>query len=182
MADKTSSSPLLKERYVLAKCCSPSETDQITGYFSYDNLIKVHRHDCANLIKAEPDRLVQLVWKEILATHKFRPGTDYTDLDATDFAILKHHRDYDIDYSLKVAQVLGLEKQETFDRHRKLRELGLLERVETLIVQYRKKIAKNKWIKHRNHTYYKLTERGIAYLNFYLAENIPNIESDTNRE
>jgi len=178
MADKTSSSPPLKERYVLAKCCSPSETDQITGYFSYDNLIKVHRHDCANLAKAEPDRLVQLKWEEIVAAQEFRPGVDYDDLDATDFDILKHHRDYDIDYSLKVAQVLGLDKQETFDRHRKLRELGLLERVEALIVQYRKKIAKNKWIKHRNHTYYKLTERGAVYLDFHLAGKNPNIKGE----
>ena len=175
MADKTTP-PSLKDRYVLARCCTPSETDQITGYFSYDNIIKVHRSDCANLAKAEPDRLVQLEWKEILAGDEFRPGADYDDLDATDFAILEHHRDYDIDYSLEVARVLGLEKQNTFDRHRKLRELGLLERVEALIVQYRKKIAKNRWIKHRNHTYYELTERGAAYLDFYLAGNGPKLE------
>jgi hypothetical protein len=175
MADRTSSSPPLREPYVLAGCCSPSETDQITGYFSYDNLIKVHRHDCANLVKAEPERLVQLKWEEILAGNEFRPGADYDGLDATDFAVLRHHRDFDIDYSLKVARMLGLEKQEAFDRHHKLRELGLLERVEALIVQYRKKIAKNKWIKHRNHTYYKLTERGAAYLDFHLTENDPDM-------
>ncbi len=161
--------PPLKERYTLAKCCTPTEAHQITGYFSYDNFIKVHQHDCANLAKAEPDRLVQLVWEEILAAEEFRPGDDYVDLDEIDFAVLKHHRDFDIDYSLKVARMLGIDKQEAFDRHKKLRELGLLERVEALIVQYRKRIAKNRWIKHRNHTYYELTERGTAYLNLYEA-------------
>lgn len=167
------SAPSLKERYTLANCCSPTESDQITGYFSYNNLIKVHRHDCTNLDKAEPDRLVQLAWAEIVADSPFQPGDDYAELDATDFAILKHHRDYDIDYSLKVARVLGLDKQEAFDRHRKLRDLGLIERVEALIVQYRKKIAKNRWIKHRNHTYYELTARGAAYLELNLSGNEP---------
>jgi hypothetical protein len=167
--------PELKEPYLIAGCCTPSETDQITGYFSYDNLIKVHRHDCSNLAKAEPGRLVQLVWSEIIADAPFRPGADYDDLDASDFAILKHHRDYDIDYSLKVARMLGLDKQDVFDRHKKLRELGLLQRVDALIVRYRKKIAPNRWIKHRNHTYYELTERGTAYLDFHLAETDPSL-------
>ena len=167
-------SPPLKERYTLAKCCSPSETNQITGYFSYDNLIKVHRHDCANLAKAEPERLVQLEWVDIIADDEFQPGADFDDLEPTDFAILKYHRKYDIDYSLKVARMLALDKQEVFDRHHKLRELGLLARVEALIVQYRKKIAKNRWIKHRNHTYYELTERGKAYLDLYLDQKGPH--------
>lgn len=159
----------LRERYTLARCCSPQQPDEITGYFSYDNLIKVHRSDCANLDKAESERLVALTWSEILQDDEpFQPGPDYRDLEAEDFAILKHHRDYDIDYSLKVARMLGMDKQEAFDRHRKLRDLGLLDRVEALIVQYRKKIAKNRWIKHRNHTYYELTSRGAAYLKFHL--------------
>jgi len=171
--------PPLKERYTLAKCCTPTATDQITGYFSYNNLIKVHRHNCPNLAKAESERLVQLEWEDILADDEFQPGADFNELDATDFAILKHHREYDIDYSLKVARMLALDKQETFDRHHKLRELGLLERVEALIVQYRRKIAKNRWIKHRNHTYYELTERGIAYLNLHLAMKDTNSKDQT---
>ena len=62
-----------------------------------------------------------------------------------------------------------LDKQTVFDRHRKLREMGLLERVTATMVRYRKGIVDNKWIKHRNHTYFDLTDRGRKYLHHYLA-------------
>jgi hypothetical protein len=157
----------LKQKYRLSGCCSPAVRDEIVGYFSYDDHIKVHRSDCGNLAKTDPERLVSLTWPEILEGEAFEPDTDYRSLEGEDFAILRHHREFDIDYSLKVARLLGLEKQEVFDRHQKLRNLGLLERVEALLVQYRKKVVRNKWIKHRNHTYYRLTEKGARYLNFY---------------
>ena len=113
---------------------------------------------------------MRLQWSDILAEPPFTPDTDYADLDRIDFAVLKHHRDFDIDYSLKVAQMLGIEKQDAFDHHQKLRNMGLLERVDALMVQYRKKIAKDKWIKHRNHTYYRLTDKGGAYLACFLSK------------
>jgi len=34
-------------------------------------------------------------------------------------------------------------------------------------MQYRKGIVDNKWVKHRNHTYYKLTEKGTKYLDYF---------------
>ena len=159
----------LKEKYSLAKCCSPADSDDITGYFSFDDHIKVHRTDCANLQKAEPSRLVSLTWSDILAASSAEPDPAWDLLDETDLAILRHHRDYDIDYSLKVARMLNLDKELVFERHRALREQGLLERVEALIVQYRKGIVDNKWIKHRNHTYYRLTPEGQACLNHRLG-------------
>jgi hypothetical protein len=163
-------SPRLKEKYTAARCCKPTPDDPIVGYYSHSDVIKVHREDCANLAKAEPDRLVTLRWADIIAEPDFEPGADFDTLDATDFAILKHHRDLDIDYSLKVARVLNIEKQVAFDRHRRLREMGLLERVQPTIVQYRKGVVKNTWIKHRNHTYYRLTGRGGAYLTRWLEK------------
>ncbi|MBU0984444.1 MAG: DUF2250 domain-containing protein [candidate division Zixibacteria bacterium] len=158
----------LKEPYLLARCCTPGTDQPITGYYSYDNTIKVHRTGCPNLNTTDQERLIALVWEDILAGEVFSPGDDYATLDDTDFAILKLHRDYGIDYSLKVARMLNLDKEDTFARHRKLRDLGLLERVEPLIVRYRKGIVDNKWIKHRNHTYYDLTDRGSAYLDHFL--------------
>lgn len=171
--------PLLNNKYTLARCCAPTKAnkaekaDKIVGYFSFDDLIKVHRADCANLKKAEPSRLVQLQWNDILQAEPERPAADYNELDATDFAILKHHQLHDIDYSLMVAKVVQIEKQDAFDRHQKLRNLGLVERVDALMVRYRKKTAKNKWIKHRNHTYYTLTDKGIAYLQFHTSQAKP---------
>jgi len=157
----------LKEDYTLARCCSPSSKDKIIGYYSHNNIIKVHKENCPNLKKAEPERLVSLKWSDILAPTEFQPGSDYHDLDKTDFSILQHHLDYGIDYSLLVAKALSLPKQDVFERHKKLKDFGLIERVEPRMVQYRKGIVANKWIKHRNHTYYQLTDTGKKYLSFH---------------
>lgn len=161
----------LKDQYTRAKCCNPSPPDSIIGYFSFDRVnIKVHVEDCPNLNKAEQDRLVLLEWDEIIAAPEFQPDADYDDLTGLDWQIMQHHREYGVDYSLKVARILHADKQAVFDSHAKLRELELLERVKPLIIQYRKGIVDNKWIKHRNHTYYDLTDRGNQYLDYYLEQ------------
>jgi len=156
----------LKEDYILAKCCRPQKGDAITGYYSHNNIIKVHKSDCAGLDKTDTERLLTLEWSDIIAEPEFTPDDDYGVLDDFDFEILKHHKAYGVDYSLKVAAVLHAEKQKVFDSHRKLRKMKLLERVKPLIIQYRKNIVDNKWIKHRNHTYYQLTEKGKKYLEY----------------
>ena len=160
----------LLEKYILAKCCRPNLKDNIVGYFSYDDFIKVHRRDCANLRKAEPERLVELEWGKILKRDEFTPDADYEQLDQADFVILQHHLEYGVDYSLKVAQITRLSKQTVFERHKKLRDLKLLKRVEPVMIRYRKGVVDNKWIKHRNHTYYELTKKGRNYLDYYLGK------------
>jgi hypothetical protein len=157
----------LKESYILANCCSPQEGDTLTGYYSHDNFIKVHRSDCPNLSKADADRLINLIWREIIQDDDFIPDPDYSQLDEIDFRILEHHRNMGIDYSLAVAAILNLDDKAVFERHRRLREMALLVRVKPVMVQYRKNIVKNKWIKHRNHTYYDLTDKGRAYLGYH---------------
>lgn len=163
--------PRLKDKYTPAKCCRPSPSDIIVGYFSHDDIIKVHRHNCPNLNKTDPERLIDLDWKDITEAPPIPPDDDYRQLDTVDFAVLKHHRDYDIDYSLMVAKVLLIPRQEAFERHDKLRNLGLLERVDAVMVRYRKNIAPGKWVKHRNHTYYRLTEKGAGYLAYHLTHS-----------
>jgi len=161
--------PRLKENYTLAKCCSPAPGCEIVGYYSHDGvMLKVHRSDCGNLAKAERARLVSLAWDDIQAEQDFTPGDDYAELEALDFRVLKHHRDLGVDYSHKVARVLHAGKQAVFDSHRKLRAMGLLKRVDPVMIRYRKGIVDNKWIKHRNHTYYQLTDKGNDYFEFYL--------------
>jgi len=160
----------LKEDYVLAACCSPSLQDSIIGYYSHNNILKVHCDNCPNLKKADPARLLSLDWKSILAREEFQPGDDYELLDDIDFRILRHHREYGIDYSLVVARIVQIEKKTAFDRHRKLRDMGLIERVEAVIVRYRKGIVDSKWIKHRNHTYFDLTDKGRDYLDHFLSK------------
>jgi len=93
----------LKEKYILAKCCSPeSDSDKnIIGYFSHDDFIKVHLLGCENLAKADKERLIPLQWDAIIANDSFEPDSDYQLLDATDFAILSHHKRFGIDYSLR---------------------------------------------------------------------------------
>jgi hypothetical protein len=158
----------LKDKYILARCCNPTTADKIRGYYSHDNIIKVHQDGCHNLMKAEAQRLVRLSWKDILDEKPFHPGKDYKNLDNIDFKILNHHRHLGLDYSLKVARVCLIDKETVFERHNKLRDLGLLERVEPRMIRYRKNIVKGKWIKHRNHTYYDLTVKGNQYLDYYL--------------
>ncbi len=155
----------IRDAYTLARCCTPTPPDEIIGYYSHDNVLKVHRRTCPNLGKAEPERLVALSWADVLDERgAFEPDDDYAALEPVDFAVLAHHDRYGVDYAQVVARKLGISKQEAFDRHRKLRDLGLLARVEPLMIQYRKGVVDNKWIKHRNHTYYDLTARGRAYL------------------
>ena len=154
----------IKEDYVLANCCRPEPNTPIIGYHSHTTIIKVHAAGCPNLDKAEPERLISLVWEDIIAKADFTPDADYERLDYLDFKILAHHDTYGFDYSNKVAAILGADRKSIHDAHAKLRDLKLLERVDPKMIQYRKNIVPGKWIKHRNHTYYSLTDKGRAYL------------------
>ena len=75
-----------------------------------------------------------------------------------------------MDYSIVVAETLRIPLEEMHQRHRKLRELGGLKRVEGRIIHYRKNIVKGKWIKHRNHTYYELTPEGEMWVEAFENE------------
>ena len=174
-----SESPRLREPYVSAGCCAPHPGDPIVGYHSHDTGIKVHRSDCANLARAESERLVPLRWSDILAAEPLVPAADYAALDEVDFRILQHHAQYGLDYSLVVARAVQVDKTEAFARHAKLRELGLIERVDKVMIQYRKGIADNKWIKHRNHTYFDLTAKGRLYLDYFNSHG-PTQDRDNN--
>jgi len=157
----------LKDDYILANCCKPQKGDALTGYFSHNGVIKVHKSECSNLNKSDTARLVTLEWDNIIGEEDYKPDPDYNELDKIDFQVLNHHKVYGVDYSLKMARMLNLDKQAVFDSHKKLRDMKLLERVKELMMQYRKGIVDNKWVKHRNHTYYKLTEKGTKYLDYF---------------
>jgi hypothetical protein len=166
----------LKEGYTKAKCCSPEPDDSIIGYTSYDNVIVVHKTSCENLKKVEPKRLFSLSWEEISETEESKPDPDYSKLDGIDFRILEHHQVMGVDYAWAVAEKLSLEPQLVFERHKKLRDLKLLERVQKVMIQYRKNIVDHKWTKHRNHTYYRITPKGEKYLNFFIGDKNRNSE------
>ncbi|MEE9443616.1 MAG: DUF2250 domain-containing protein [candidate division Zixibacteria bacterium] len=161
----------LKDKYIAANCCCPQIGESITGYFSHDDIIKVHRSDCANLNKADLSRLVELNWDDIIEEEDFTPDDDFETLNEIDFLILKHHKDYGFDYSRKIASMYKLDKQAVFESHAKLREMKLLKRVEPRMIQYRKNIVKGKWIKHRNHTYYDVTDKGKKYLDYFTEQS-----------
>jgi hypothetical protein len=159
----------LKEGYKVAGCCSPKPNDPIIGYFSHNNIIVVHRTSCNNLKKIETKRLFSLSWEEILEKKEEKLENDYYQLDELDFRILQHHQMMGVDYSLMVAKILKIEPKQTFERHRKLKSLKLLKRVEKVMIQYRKNVVDNKWIKHRNHTYYQITPKGERYLDYFIS-------------
>jgi hypothetical protein len=157
----------LKEGYSRAKCCRPDHGDQIKGYYSHNMIMIVHKVSCTNLCKVDSERLVDLIWEDIAAAPEFEPAADYDKLDALDWRIMRHHRKMGVDYSHVVARILHVKRDDVFQRHDKLRSLKLLERVKPVMMQYRKGIVDNKWIKHRNHTYYDLTEKGRKYLEYH---------------
>jgi hypothetical protein len=161
----------IRSEYVVANCCGPQLGDPITGYHSHDDCIKIHRASCANLASVEQDRLVHLEWRDVILRDEFIPDDLYTSLEENDLRILAFHREVGVDYSLKAAKMLRINKREVFDRHKKLRTLGLLRRVKKVMIQYRKGIVDNKWIKHRNHTYYELTEKGRAFAEHYATRS-----------
>jgi predicted transcriptional regulator len=72
-----------------------------------------------------------------------------------------------VDYAAVVAKCLNIDRATVFKRHRKLRDLKLLARVQPRMIQYRKNIVDNKWIKHRNHTYYEITDKGRETIKIY---------------
>lgn len=159
-----------KADYRPASCCNPLPGDEIVGFLKFDSpIISVHKKGCANLGKIMPGRLIVLTWNEIIAEKADRPipdNIDYKSLDDTDFKILGHHKKMGNDYAAVIARMTGLDRATVFDRHKKLRDLGLLKRVAQLMMQYREGIVKGKWIKHRNHTYYELTPRGHELLDY----------------
>lgn len=161
---------ILRKGYSLAKCCSPEPDEPIAGYVSYQSEIIVHRASCPNIKKIKSGRRILLSWNQILDKEKEKPGPDFWELEELDFRILKHHQVLGVDYSLMVAEILKVSPQQVFKHHRKLKGLKLLERVKEVMIQYRKGIVDNKWIKHRNHTYYRITPLGEKYLNLYLAQ------------
>ncbi len=163
--------PPLKDDYRLANCCNPVPGDDLIGFLKYDSTVmSVHRADCLNLAKVEMSRLVKLTWQEIIKDNFERPigdEPDYNVLDDIDFKILHHHMKMGRDYAAVVARLTGIERATVFDRHKKLRDMNLLTRVKALMMRYRKGIVDNKWVKHRNHTYYELTSRGLEYIEYY---------------
>ncbi len=154
--------------YKIAKCCTPEEDDSIIGYFKEDGTITVHDSSCRSVPGLRAERILDVSWDEI---HKSKiPDTaqhipsEVADLDEADYFILKHHQEFGMDYSIVVSETLRIPLEEMHQRHRKLRELGGLKRVEGRIIHYRKNIVKGKWIKHRNHTYYELTPEGSQWI------------------
>ena len=154
--------------YKLAQCCSPEAKEGIIGYFREDGTVTIHLSNCASVQQLRPERLLDVTWDEIHAAET-PADTEIEDptfdrLDEVDYLILKHHQEFGLDYSIVVSEMLGLPLDKTQNRHRKLRELGGLKRVERRMIQYRKNIVKGKWIKHRNHTYYELTPKGERWV------------------
>jgi len=158
----------INDDYRLALCCKPVPHDKIIGFLKSDSgIISVHKEGCRNLKSIQPERLLNLKWNEVIKAElpdDSEKNALLAELDDIDFRILKHHAVMGVDYAAVVARHLKIDRATVFKRHRKLRDLKLLERVQPKMIQYRKNIVDNKWIKHRNHTYYEITGQGVEIL------------------
>lgn len=157
-----------KEDFRLALCCKPAPGDEVAGFLKPDTgIISVHKKSCPNLKSIQPDRLINLTWDELLKSES-KDDEEYNlssgELDEIDLKVLRHHAELGVDYAAVVAKSLKIDRAVVFERHRKLRDLKLLARVQPRMIQYRKNIVDNKWIKHRNHAYYEITDRGLQVL------------------
>ncbi|OSS41889.1 hypothetical protein DESAMIL20_1442 [Desulfurella amilsii] len=84
-------------------------------------------------------------------------------LDDLEIKILKYHKQKGCDYSKSLAKELNIKLCEAFMVHKKLLSLGYLEKVSSRLTKY-KVNNKTKIIKHRNHTYYQLSQNGKQFL------------------
>lgn len=165
--------------YQIAKCCAPQPETPVIGYFKENGTITVHHAECASVQGLRTERLLKVSWQEIQAAEVPPEATlapEFDELDETDYFVLKHHQEFGMDYSIVVAETLQVPLEEMHRRHRKLRELGGLKRVEGRIIHYRKNIVKGKWIKHRNHTYYELTPDGKTWIEAFEKLSMETLE------
>jgi predicted transcriptional regulator len=83
--------------------------------------------------------------------------------------ILKYHKIAGADYSKLISHRFGLSLSDAMKIHKKLLELGFLEKVSGSIINYHTKLknGKYKYVKHRNHTYYTLSRKGKHFIREY---------------
>ncbi len=84
-------------------------------------------------------------------------------LDDLEIAVLKYHKHKGCDYSKSLSRVLHIPLQKAFEVHKKLFELGYLEKINSRLTKY-KINSKTKITKHRNHTYYQLSQIGKQFI------------------
>ncbi len=158
-------------KYKLSNCCSPVLGDTIVGYLKDSGEISVHKEVCQNITNLQAERILHITWEDIQDYKNYdaeeKIDEDFYLLEDVDYRILKHHQQMGIDYSIAVARDVGIPLEDCFKAHRNLKDMNFLKRVEKVMIRYRKNTVKHKWIKHRNHTYYELTEKGEKFIEFY---------------
>lgn len=48
----------------LAKCCNPSNEDDVMGYVTHGRGLTIHRRDCPSLVRLDNSRKIQVVWRK----------------------------------------------------------------------------------------------------------------------
>jgi len=84
-------------------------------------------------------------------------------LNDLEIKVLKYHKQKGCDYSKSLARALNIKLCEAFAVHKKLLSLGYLEKVSSRLTKYQVN-TKTKIVKHRNHTYYQLTQKGKQFV------------------
>ncbi|BBJ27482.1 DUF2250 domain-containing protein [Athalassotoga saccharophila] len=95
---------------------------------------------------------------------------EFNKLSEIEIKILKYHKLMGADYSKLISHRFGIKLCEAMAIHKKLFDLGFLEKVSGSIIDYHTNIKRLKTIKHRNHTYYVLSRKGELCLREYERE------------
>ncbi|MBO8137565.1 MAG: DUF2250 domain-containing protein [Desulfotomaculum sp.] len=91
--------------------------------------------------------------------------------DDKDLEILKFIDYAGPEYAWRLGINVGLDVEESRERLEKLLRKGLLEKVQgTMLVGYHRE---KDWVKHMNHTYYRISRKGKHYLRRLRRENRP---------
>jgi len=64
-----------------AKCCQPVPGDKITGYITRGHGVAIHRSNCVNALKTNPERKIEVQWDDHLATEMYPANIRVSSVD-----------------------------------------------------------------------------------------------------
>ncbi|CUT07859.1 ACT domain-containing protein, partial [Candidatus Kryptonium thompsonii] len=129
----------LRLPYAFAKCCHPVPGDEIIGFVTRGEGIKIHRKDCVNIERLrakDEDRLIDVVWSAVLEGMVFPAGITIEGEDRP--GMLKEITTVISDYRNTNIKMVNIETQNSLFRGIITVEVKDLEHLNVLIDKLRR--------------------------------------------